>query len=104
MTFDQRGGTWVGLSTFSVVLMAWIEFLCSGFKRPIINAVGMPVIQDNVVMTMHGWHPYAPSWWIVGATCIYVIILGAFVLSKSGTYFIDSRYNSPQDKPPEKKE
>lgn len=102
-TFDQRGGVWVGLGTFTVILMAWVEFVMSGVKRAALNAAGLPIMQDNVVVTLPGWHPSAPSWWIVGTTCIYVVILGFFVMSKSGTYFVDSKYNSPPDKPPEVK-
>lgn len=76
--FDQRGGVWVGISTFAVVLMALVEFVHSGYK--------------------------APPWFVALPLGIYAFILGAFVISKSGTYFVDSKYNSPPDKPPEKKE
>lgn len=101
--FDQRGGTWAGLATLSAILMAWVEFIFSGFNRPLLNATGVPVVVKDVVVCMPGFHPFAPSWWIIGVTSVYTIILGAFVLSKQGTYYVDSRFNSPQDKSPEKK-
>lgn len=101
--FDQRGGTWIGLATCSVILQAWLEFVTSGFSRPLL-VDGRPVVLDNVVATLPGWHPQTPPWWVVGAAAIYVVILGFFVVSKGGTYFIDSRWNSEQGKRPEPKE
>jgi len=97
--FDQRGGTWTGAATASVIGMAWIEFIQSGFDRPVL-VNGQPLIDNNVVVTISGWHPQAPPWWIVGPACIYLALLAFFVVSKQGTYFVDSRWNSPAGEKP----
>ena len=85
--FDQRGGVWVGVASTVVILMAAIEFVTSGFVAGVV-----------------GWHPKAPIWFVALPAGIYAFILGAFVISKSGTYFVDSKYNSPPETPPVKKE
>lgn len=77
-TFDQRGGVFVGISTVAVTFMAVGEFLKNGFK--------------------------APAWYVSIPLGVYAFILGLFVVRKGSEYFMDSRYNSPPEKPPEKKE
>lgn len=76
--FDQKGGVFVGISTIAVTFMAVGEFIWSGWK--------------------------APAWYVAIPLGVYAFILGLFVVRKGSEYFIDSRYNSPSDKPPEKKE
>ena len=84
--FDQRGGTMVGISTACVTFMALVEFITSGFKQ------GVP-----------GWHPIAPAWYVAVPVGIFAFILGLFVINRGSNYYMDSRYNSPPDKPPEVK-
>lgn len=74
--FDQRGGVYVGISTIAVTFMAIGEFVAGGWK--------------------------APSWYVAIPLGVYAFILGLFVVRKGSEYYIDSRYNSPPDKPPEK--
>lgn len=74
--FDQRGGVYVGISTIAVTIMALGEFAKNGWK--------------------------APAWYVAVPLGVYAFILGVFVVRKGAEYYIDSRYNSPQDKPPEK--
>lgn len=74
--FDQRGGVFVGISTVAVTFMAVGEFLKNGFK--------------------------APAWYVDIPLGVYAFILGLFVVRKGSEYFMDSRYNSPPEKPPEK--
>lgn len=81
--FDQRGGTWVGISSASVAVMALLEFVTSGIKA------GVP-----------GWHPVAPAWFVGVPAGIYLAILGCFVIGKGANYYMDSRYNSPMGERP----
>ena len=74
--FDQRGGVYVGIATVSVTIMALGEFVHSGWK--------------------------APAWYVTVPLGVYAFILGVFVVRKGAEYYMDSRYNSPADKPPEK--
>ena len=83
--FDQRGGVYVGVATSVITFMAFAEFVTSGFKQ------GVP-----------GWHPAAPGWYVAIPLGVYAFILGVFVVRKGAEYYMDSRYNSPADKPPEK--
>jgi len=83
--FDQRGGVYVGISTVTVTLMAIAEFITSGFKPGIA-----------------GWHPVAPVWYVAVPIGIFAFILGLFVINRGTNYYMDSRFNSPADKPPEK--
>ncbi len=76
--FDQRGGVYVGLATLAVTFMAVAEFIKGGWK--------------------------APAWYVTIPLGVYAFILGLFVVRKGSEYFIDSKYNSPPDKPPEKKD
>ena len=94
--FDQRGGTMVGISTACVTFMAFMEFVTSGFNRPIIA-------DGKVIGSMIGWHPVAPAWYVAVPVGIFAFILGLFVINRGTSYYMDSRYNSPQDKPPEAK-
>ena len=74
--FDQRGGVYVGISTIAVTIMALGEFAKNGWK--------------------------APAWYVAVPLGVYAFILGVCVVRKGPEYYIDSRYNSPQEKPPEK--
>jgi hypothetical protein len=74
--FDQRGGVWVGMSTALTFGLVGLE--AAGVCK-------------------------APAWW-VSPTGVYAIVLGFFVLSKSGSYFVDSRWNSQAGAPPGKKD
>ncbi len=49
-----------------------------------------------------GWK--APAWYVTVPLGVYTFILGVFVVRKGAEYYMDSRFNSPQDKPPEKKD
>lgn len=71
--FDQRGGVWVGVSTLVTLVLVLLE-------------------SCKVIV--------APAWW-VSPTGLYAIILGFFVLTKGGTYFVDSRWNSPEGQRPQ---
>jgi hypothetical protein len=75
--FDQRGGVYVGMATVAVTFMALGEFVKNGWK--------------------------APAWYVAVPLGVYAFILGVFVVRKGAEYYMDSRYNSPQDKPPEGK-
>jgi hypothetical protein len=75
--FDQRGGVYVGMATVVVTFMAVGEFVRNGWK--------------------------APAWYVAVPLGVYAFILGVFVVRKGAEYYMDSRYNSPQDKPPEGK-
>jgi len=74
--FDQRGGVYVGIATVSVTIMALGEFVHSEWT--------------------------APAWYVAVPLGVYAFILGVFVVRKGAEYYMDSRYNSPADKPPEK--
>jgi len=74
--FDQRGGVYVGMATVAVTIMALGEFVKNGWK--------------------------APAWYVAVPLGVYAFILGVFVVRKGAEYYMDSRYNSPADKPPEK--
>ena len=76
--FDQRGGVYVGMATAALVFMAVGEFIRGGWK--------------------------APLWYVTVPLGIYAFILGVFVVRKGAEYYMDSRYNSPPDKPPGPKE
>jgi len=75
--FDQRGGVYVGMATVAVTIMALGEFVKNGWK--------------------------APAWYVAVPLGVYAFILGVFVVRKGAEYYMDSRYNSPADKPPEGK-
>ena len=75
--FDQRGGIYVGISTVAVTFMAVVEFIKGEWK--------------------------APAWYVAVPLGVYAFILGVFVVRKGAEYYMDSRYNSPPDKPPEGK-
>jgi len=83
--FDQRGGTWVGVSTSAAVFMAITEFVTSGFRAGV-----------------SGWHPIAPAWFVAVPAGVYIAVLTLFVLNKGTSYYVDSRFNSPADQPPVK--
>jgi len=72
--FDQRGGVYVGMATVAVTIMALGEFVHSGWE--------------------------APAWYVAVPLGVYAFILGVFVVRKGAEYYMDSRYNSPPDKPP----
>jgi hypothetical protein len=74
--FDQRGGVYVGMATVAVTIMALGEFFMGEWK--------------------------APAWYVAVPLGVYAFILGVFVVRKGAEYYMDSRYNSPADKPPEK--
>jgi hypothetical protein len=74
--FDHRGGVYVGIATVVVTIMALGEFFKGGWK--------------------------APAWYVAVPLGVYAFILGVFVVRKGAEYYMDSRYNSPADKPPEK--
>ena len=76
--FDQRGGVFVGISTVAVTFMAVVEFIKNGWK--------------------------APAWYVAIPLGVYAFILGLFVVKKGSEYYVDSRYNSPPETPPAKKE
>jgi hypothetical protein len=85
--FDQRGGTWVGVSTAAATFMALTEFVTSGFKAGV-----------------SGWHPAAPLWFVAVPAGVYIAVLTLFVVNKGSNYYMDSRYNSPPDQRPAPKE
>ncbi|MCK9361703.1 hypothetical protein M0Q28_05800 [Patescibacteria group bacterium] len=76
--FDQRGGVYVGMATAALIFMAVGEFVQGGWK--------------------------APAWYVTVPLGVYAFILGVFVVRKGAEYYMDSRYNSPPEKPPEPKE